>query len=342
MMTHSLRKSLCASALIKEIHKQFSKIPDLRNFSRNTKMPLIDQLMSGLAIFGLKFPSLLAYDRSRGDLPIEKNLKTLYHVKTPPSDTYLRERLDEVSPEYLRPAFKKLFALLQRGKGLEEFQFLDNHYLISIDGTGEFSSGKISCKHCCKKKHKNGKVTYYHQMLGACVVHPNKSNVIPLCPEVIQNEDGNTKNDCERNASKRFIQHFRREHPHLKVIVVEDALASNGPHITTLEEHNMRYILGVKPGDHAFLFEKMENSDDTKYYEFEDEKGFFHQFRFVNHVQLNKAHPNLKVNFFEYRETRPGGKELNFSWITNIQISENNIYKLMTGGRARWKIESVS
>jgi hypothetical protein len=53
-------------------------------------------------------------------------------------------------------------------------------------------------------------------MLGACIVHPDQSNVIPLCPELIQNTDGSEKNDCERSASKRFIEDLKREHPHLR------------------------------------------------------------------------------------------------------------------------------
>ena len=177
-------------------------------------------------------------------------------------------------------------------------------------------------------------------MLGGCIVHPDQSNVIPLCPEMIHNVDGNTKNDCERNAAKRFIEHFRREHPHLKVIVIEDGLASNAPHIKHLEQHKMKYILGAKQGDHKHLFELVDSSDSAKYFEMKDERGYLHQFRFINDVSLNKSHPELKVNFWEYRETSPKGKEINFSWVTNIHITKNNIYKLTKGGRARWKIEN--
>lgn len=339
-MPPSLRKSLCASTLISAVHGLFSKIPDPRDFNGNNSIRLSDHLMSGLAIFGLKFPSLLQYDRRRKDSATEKNLKNLYYVNTPPSDTYMRERLDEIHPDYLRSTFKKLFAKLQRGKVLEEFQYLNGHYLLSLDGTGQFSSGNVCCKHCCRKEHKNGKVTFYHQMLGGCIVHPNKSKVIPLCPELIQNLDGHNKNDCERNASKRFIENFRREHPHLKVIVVEDGLASNAPHIRHLEDNNMRYILGAKPGDHAFLFKQIEENKGVQYYEFKDEKGYLHQFRYVNKVSLNRSHPDLKVNFLEYRQTNLNGKETNFSWVTNIAINENNIVQIMKGGRARWKIEN--
>jgi hypothetical protein len=294
--------------------------------------------MSGLAVFSLKFPSLLQYDQQREVL--DSNLKALYHVDYFPSDTYLTERLDELDPSFIRPAFKKIFAEVQRGKCLEEFEFLDGHYLLPLDGTGEFSSSKVCCCQCCKKEHRNGSVTYYHQMLGACIVHPDKSNVIPLCPEVIQNRDGSMKNDCERNAAKRFIENFRREHPHLKVIIVGDGITSNAPYIRLLEEHRMKYLLGAKPGDHRFLFDAIEESEKTEYYELRDEEGVLHQFRFLNGVALNKSNPNEIVNFLEYMQTDLKGKELRFSWVTNIQITTANVFALMKGGRARWKIEN--
>ncbi len=172
--------------------------------------------------------------------------------------------------DFSAPIFKKTFAKLQRGKCLEEFEFLKGYYLLSLDGTGEFSSSNVCCPQCCKKEHKDGSVTYYHQMLGACIVHPDRPNVIPLCPEIIQNGDGAAKNDCERNASKRFIEHLRREHPHLKVIILGDGIASNAPYIRLLEEHKMKYLLGAKPGDHQSLFAALETSEETQYYEIVD------------------------------------------------------------------------
>jgi hypothetical protein len=177
-------------------------------------------------------------------------------------------------------------------------------------------------------------------MFGACIVHPDKKNVIPLCPEVILNQDGSSKNDCERNACKRFLENFRREHPHLKAILVEDGLSSTAPHIRMIEESGLKYILGAKPGDHQFLFEQLETSEKSLDYEIETDDGHLHQFRFLNGVSLNKSNQDVKVNILEYRQTDPKGKELNFSWATNIEISTTNAEKIARGGRARWKIEN--
>ena len=126
-------------------------------------------------------------------------------------------------------------------------------------------------------------------MLEGCIVHPEQSNVIPLCAEPIQNEDGSEKNDCERNAAKRFIENFKREHPHLKVIVIADGIASNAPYIRLLEENRMKYILGAKPGDHKFLFDLADVSEEAKNYEILDDKGYLHQFRYLNDIALNKS-----------------------------------------------------
>lgn len=337
-MDTPVRKNLCADSLISTIYQHFQKIPDPRDLQSKSSISFTDVLMSGFAVFGLKFPSLLQYDHNRKTL--DQNLLNLYHINRLPSDTYLRERLDELDPAFIRPAFKKIFAELQRGKCLEGFEFFDGYYLLSIDGTGEFSSGEICCPQCCKKEHKNGSVTYYHQMLGACIVHPDQSNVIPLCPETIQNGDGAAKNDCERNATKRFIDNFKREHPHLKVVILGDGISSNAPYIRLLESHKMKYLLGAKPGDHKSLFDAIEASADTQYYEFRDEKGFLHQFRYLNDIALNKSNPDVRVNFLEYMQTDLKGKEILFSWVTNIQINQSNIFALMRGGRSRWKIEN--
>lgn len=332
-----LRGALSAPGLLREARKSFERIPDE---VRGRKRGLPDYLMSGLAVFGLKFPSLLQFDRGvRDDGLIRENLKHLYGVEDAPCDTALRERLDAVEPSALRGAFKRLFAVLQRGKGLEDFAWL-GHYLLSVDGTGYFSSSKVRCKRCCEKHRRDGTVTYYHQMLGAVLVHPEHREVFPLAPEPIEKADGARKNDCERNAAKRLLAHVRREHPHLKLLVVEDALASNGPHVELLRSLDMRFVLGVKPDGHGELFRCVGIARTTRVFETADADGTRRRYRYANGMPLNEAHFDLEVNFLECRETRPGKRETRFSWVTDIEITEANAEALMRAGRARWRIEN--
>ena len=270
-----LRKHLSANALLSKLRSGFADLADHR--SGDVDIALSDALMSAFALFSLKSPSLLAFDKER----TEDNLQRIYGIKRVPCDTSMREILDPVEPESLRPMFKQVFRQLQRGKALEAMVFVQGHYLLALDGTGYFSSTQIHCESCLEQHHRNGTVTYSHQLLGAALIHPDKREVIPLMPEPIVKPDGASKNDCERNAAQRFLTKFRQDHPHLQVIVTEDSLSSNAPHIEMLHDHNVHYLLGGKEGDHAFLFQQVtqaEQAGHVTYYERQDaETGAHHR-----------------------------------------------------------------
>jgi hypothetical protein len=189
--------------------------------------------------------------------------------------------------------------------------------------------------------HRNGTVTYRHQMLGAALMHPDQREVIPLMPEPIVKQDGPSKNDCERNAAKRLIVKLRQDHPHLKLIVTEDSLSSNAPHIEVLQEHNLHDILGVKEGDHAFLFQQVAAAEQagrvTSYDREDPETGMHQHFRFVSDVPLNASNADLRVNFLECWETVKSQVQ-HCSWVTDLCVTKGTVYQIMRGGRARWRI----
>jgi len=337
-----LRKNLNADALFRSVKEQFNGIADHR--TSGAEISLADALMSGFAVFSLKDPSLLAFEQRR--IAGDSNLNSIFNINTIPSDTRMREILDEVEPGSLRPSFTFIFRELQRGKALEPMVFMNGCYLLSLDGTGYYSSEKIGSESCMEKKHKkSGKTTFYRQMLGAAIIHPEFKEVIPLAPEMIIKQDGETKNDCERNAAKRFFSDLRREHPHLPLIVTEDGLSSNAPHIKNLRENDLHYILGVKPGDHGFLFQYVNaaaaQGSRVVAYACPDKENprIRHEFRFINGVPLNQSNQDLLVNFVEYWESTPQGRK-HFSWITDFTITKDNACQIMRGGRARWKIEN--
>ena len=307
----------------------------------------IDCIMSGLAVFTFKFPSLLKFDEARQKQDwARNNLTQLFQIKAAPCDTQMRTRLDEIPPKVLRPAFRKIFTLLQRGKVLEHYLFLEKYYLISGDGTGVFSSHKVHCQNCCVKEHKDGSKTYYHQIFGAALVHPDQQVVFPLAPEPILKQDGTEKNDCERNSSKRFIADFRREHPHLPVIFVEDGLASNAPHINELSKNNIRYILGCKEGDHTYLMEWINGIDKedapiiTKINE-----GITHEYQYFKKVPLNGSEKAPEVTVIRYWETKKKTKKgeekkTKWMWVTDLAVTDQNIREIVRGARARHHIEN--
>ena len=113
------QKHLNADALFNRLHIDFLKVSDCRE--SNIDISVTNALMSGFAMFSLKDPSLLAFDKRR---ETDENLKTIYLVENVPCDTQMRTILDEVSPEEIRPAYKGFFRELQRGNALEPMVFL--------------------------------------------------------------------------------------------------------------------------------------------------------------------------------------------------------------------------
>ncbi|HEX9921619.1 MAG TPA: transposase [Anaerolineae bacterium] len=332
-----LKNLLSADNLFKRMRAGFERVKEHR--AANAVISLSDVLMSAFAMFSLKDSSLLEFEGRREK---DDNLKRIYKIERVPSDSQMRTILDEVPPEAIRPLFKDALGQLESSKVLSEMVYFGKYYLLTLDGTGYFSSTQVHCEACLEKKnHKTGQITYSHQLMGGAIVHPDFKEVFPLMPEAIIKQDGQSKNDCERNAAKRFLRQVRQDHPDLPLIITEDGLSSNAPHLEALKAGNFRFILGVKEGDHAYLFKYVNAAhaaDQT--IEYEQRAGkIIHRYRFINQVPLNESHQQVLVNFLQYWEIK-GDQVSHFSWITDFTLTKWNVGLIMRGGRARWKIEN--
>ncbi|QDT02183.1 hypothetical protein K227x_36730 [Rubripirellula lacrimiformis] len=338
-----LRRFLCADALIDTLRRRFQSVPDAREQS-GTVYPMVDTLLAAFAMFSLKDPSLLAFEERSG----EPAIKRLFGIDAIPSDTSMREILDGIDTSHLNEAFADIFHELQRGNVLREFAFHNNHYLLAIDGTGYFCSSKIHCPECLERKTSGGKIQYVHQAVAAVLVHPDQKVVIPLAIEPIVKQDGETKNDCERNATRRLLRRIRLLYPKIKLIVVEDGLASNAPHIADLKDLKMSYLLGAKPGDHAHLFDQVIAAGDEDRIETltrVDPIGnrvIQSETQYVSDLALNASNQSLRVNFLQHFEYDNDSGEVSkrFSWVTNVTLDRSLLSKFTAGGRSRWRIEN--
>jgi hypothetical protein len=331
------RRDLHFDALVQRARTRFQNLPEQR---RCPQFSLADTLMAGLALYSLKDPSLLAFQRRA----LDHNLRSVFGLQAIPCDTQMRTILDDVQPKQVRPVFQDLFRPLQRGKVLEDYVFLPEGYLVALDGVEYFRSTKIHCQHCLTCQHDNGETSYYHQLLGAVILHPDLPEVIPLAPEPIQRTDGQTKNDCERNAAGRWLKRFRQDHPHLNVIVVEDALFSNAPHIRALYQARVHFILGAKPGDHQHLFEQVaqrERDGQVEVLELpETDNGIIGRYTFVHDLTINDSNQEVRVNFLKYQQILPDGEMHEWTWVTDLELTAANVERVARAGRARWHIEN--
>ena len=321
MSGNTLRRHLSMPGLLSPVRRAFDAVPDPVD---PRGLSLSGCLMSGLAVFSLKMPSLLQFDsrvRLGEDPALRRNVRALFGVGRVPSDTAMRERLDRIGPRELRGAFRAVHASLQRGKALRSFTAPGGHLLLSMDGTEYFSSAKTGCARRCRRRQGDG-FANCRRMPGAAFAHPDRSQVFPAAPGMIRNEDGASKNDCGRNAAARLLADFRRGHPHLKTIVIGDGLFSDGPGVKLLKSKDLRFIPGAKPGDHRFMSGWLESRAETSSLEVRTRSrtgGTVHSFRWAEDMPLN--------------ETRFGPG-------VNLGLRGETVMQVMRAARSRWRIEN--
>jgi len=341
---HQAKKHLSFASLRSTLSTHFHSLPEHRQQAK-VNYTLHDAFMSGFACMYFQDPSLLQFQQRLEDEQQMNNLHTLFNVHAIPQASQMREIIDEVASDHLRGLFKKFVSKLQRGKQLKRLMFVDNLYLIPIDGTQYFASEKTCCEQCLQRTHRDGKVSYSHQVLQASIVHPQCSQVIPLMPEEIRRQDGRTKQDCEINAAKRLLLKLREDYPKLGMVICGDGLYSHQPMIEEVHRHGMHYIFTAKPDDHTYMMEWLEAYPRLERYEHVDDKGRTHVYEWMNQVPLSGRADALNVNYFRYqliRTDQAGSQKVTYksSWVTDLAITKETIARLVSGARSRWKCEN--
>ncbi len=355
---------ISARELIHHIRLAALSFPDHRT-GGNTRYLMEDIVLSAFSVFFTQSPSFLSFQRNMQQQTGRNNLTSLFTASVIPTDTQIRRVLDGVEPQHLFPVFAYWFATLIAKGGMGEFTS-DLGYLLCLDGTGYFSSDTIRCKNCLKKtSEKTGKVTYYHSAITPVLVKPGENHVLSFPPSFIKTEDGETKQDCETKAAKRWLveqaEYGKRllatEHD---VTILGDDLYSRQPMIEAIKAKHYKYILVCKRESHSWLYDyvdaledvgernkaKSTEENDRKYtFVTTDWNGTYHRvytYKYANHVPLKDNSSSIWVNWCEVTVTKEeDGKELyHNAFITDHLITPQNVETVVAAGRTRWKIEN--
>lgn len=341
-----IRKVLSAQGLTQALTRFAGAIRDPRSSPWLCTYKITDFILSAFAMHFLNFRSALQFDQT--GRPIDatsrkfaRNMLSLFSVGSQPSDTRIREVLDSVDPAETSRILDKLVNIAQQGKVLKHYKSWDETLLVAVDGVEFFSSEKISCPSCCIRQVGN-KVGYYHQALVPAIVSCTNDHLLYLPPEIIQLQDGSSKNDCEINAFKRLIPTLRLRHPHLSMTLLLDGLYSKAVVVQIARDHGLGFVIVAKPGDHSFLFSEGINeaiamgragstaSVSAKRVEFE----------FFNDIPLN-ASSNVRINLLVEKTFDEAGVLIStWSWITDTVITIENAEKIALQGHRRWCIEN--
>jgi hypothetical protein len=321
--------------------------PDPRT-GKNTRYSMRDVALSAFSVFFTQSPSFLLYQRSMQRNKNCNNGRTLFGIEDIPTDTQIRNILDQVNYYHLDPVFTGVISLLGKSSALESYRVLGDQLLVCLDGTEFFSSEALSCPLCSSRTLSNGKVNHFHTALTPAIVQPGNSRVLPLAPEIISPQDGHDKQDCENAAAKRWLDRWGSLCKTLGgVTLLGDDLYSKQTLCRPMQKAGLNFILVCKPTSHPWLADWIRTCDPQKDLHgsrqrvWDGRRHLTHITRWINGVPLTSDPDSLQLNWVELVVLDEKGKETyHNSWVTTHLLSADNVEPIIQAGRCRWKIEN--
>jgi len=329
--------------LLSNLQSASNNLPDNRREGFDLKYRLSDALKCALAVFFFQHPSMLDFQNKMKQNLKRCNLQTMMGVDEIPSSVQITTLLDEIKPDSLSSVFNDNLLAVDKCDSLKDYRCLDGGVLLALDGLWYHSSEKIHCSHCLHKT-KDGITAYYHSTLAGAIVMPGSTVVLPVSPEMITNMDGTEKQDCERNAAKRWLSKHADEYKWLSPTLLGDDLYSNYPFCKEVLEAGYSFIFTCKDDSHSWLAETVKNSylEETSRREWNGRYHLVYTYQWLNGIQIRDNKQTLLVNYLSLSiwNEKLNKRTFHNTWITNKTITGNNAALLASCGRARWKIEN--
>ena len=309
---------------------KFSNLTDVRNKSYvtyNMKTICVTRLFGLLC--GITSISSISDDLNT-DATI-KNISQICKTKLEelPYWETIQDVFENININELRQIQKYIVIALIRSKMFDKYRY-DGNFILIFDGTGLSSHNYNLNGNCLSKKSKDGKITYYKYVLE-CKLSVG-SMVISLDSEFIENAEMITekqKQDCEINAFKRMAERIKKNYPKYKFIVVGDALYATTPIINICKKNKWYYIFNLKT-------ERLK----------EVNSAFEGNIKFLNETSKPNYYLSTYIKFkgnilavFKYEE-KNREKFTTFRYISNLDVSDDNIVDIVRIGRQRWNIEN--
>jgi len=338
--------------IVKLMREEFKKLPDKRSGKHQT-YSIENIIMSAFAVFYFQSGSWLNFQRNMQNKTGRSNAKSLFDIDNIPTDNHIRKVLDGIDVKELQPIFDKTYIeLILKQKVLDEYQVFNNTLAILLDGTYYHHSKKIHCTHCQTREKEDSKgnkcIEYYHSAITPVIAHPKIKQVFSLFPEMITNKDGDEKQDCELNASKRWLSKIDKLFLNYQLLFLGDDLYSKTSFIVELRDKKSNYIFVAKRSSHKKMYEIIDYIDrlnglDTKVVikKNKSQKKETYTYKYLNDVDLTGSKDSIKVNWCSVEVTDENNKVIySNTFITDYRIDDTNIEKIVEIGRTRWKIEN--
>lgn len=143
-----------------------------------------------------------------------------------------------------------------------------------------------------------------------------------------------------------LLLRVRREHRQLSLLVTAADLHSHVPFVELCEGLRMKYVLVCKPASHEERFEwvdELERMGVSEWVRWGVGPACHRQnyeARVVRAVPL-RADDAVYTTLVEvWQRNRAGELVYHNSWVTNLEVTKENVAEIVSLGRAKWKIEN--
>jgi hypothetical protein len=331
--------------LLGGLRRTFASFPDGRQW-RPDNIAIADAGMAAFSLFFMQSESFLSHQRRMEHGRNGSNCKTLFGIEKIPTDNHIRDLLDPAPPELLQPCLEDAWRQMRQRGGMKDFERLGGRVLIALDGSEYFSSEKRGCSRCLTRRRSNGKTENYHTLLAATLVAPGHNRVLPLMPEFIAPQDGAEKQDCERNAAKRWLERHGGRLRELQPVYLGDALFSSQPMCAAVLDQGGDFLFVCKEDSHKTLYEFLRGAEPERHTVSERRMGGrtrTYRYSWVKDVPLRDGKDALNLHWLRVEVADAAGKvTYRGAFVTSLAINPDNVAEIGACARARWKIENES
>lgn len=317
------------------------KIPDYR---KGTKYELSEIIMGGITMYLLKEGSRNAFNNDRMDDNFRRNYEALFGMQLPHMDT-VDDIFRVIRPEELEIFKVEMVRELLEKKVLHKGRLRGKYFVIAVDATGVMSFANKHCDKCLTRISKNGKQSWFHNVLEAKMVLPN-GLAISLASEWIENDEAEyDKQDCEIKAFDRLAKKLKKYFPRLPICIVGDGLYPNQRFIRICEENRWEFIVTLKEGNLPSVWEEvelllpLERANKLKVSRINKKEEETRRYRWINQINYK----GYKLNWIETTETIETSQRKTikiFVHLSSLKINEKSAAQISISGRMRWKIEN--
>ena len=305
--------------------------------------PMRQVLTLAVLMFACRIRSLRGLDEVSDDARFRDNWCVFSRARTQTvvCSRQMTNVLAAMDPEDLAALRPRLIKALLRQKQLPDALLL-GHLMVAVDGTGIFSSSEFHCDQCLTQQRQDGSKTYMHNVLEAKVVTWGGLALSVLTEMQLNPADGKyDKQDCESNAFKRMLPHFKEQFPRQRIVHLLDSGYCNGPAFKAIEDAKHKFICCFKPGSIPTLYEEALTlcalNPQNRIVQTSGPKcrQVVREFTWVNDLEYQR----LTLDFVMCRDTGEE-KTTTFAWLTDFSVNRDNVITIAEGGRKRWTIEN--